>query len=144
MLALLSFLFVVSYAQDYNCPAIATTDCTTVLQSNICSEHYEFSWNTVTADPIAWPVHCVDDPNSSEYCISTPKSPSTPTTGFCKPNCVTSMKNYFISEYGCPETGLYFCPNTVSICTVNNTECGWCALDTITNTCYAPFLCNSI
>lgn len=106
-----------SYAQDYNCPMYSSSDCSTVKKSQKCDKYFQFSWNYTNDQPLVWPVHCVNNPNSNKYCMATAIFPSTPTSGLCRPRCVNNLKRYFWTANGCDNlTSLSDCVLSVSNC----------------------------
>ena len=145
MLLVIIALIAISYAQDYNCPSFSSSDCSTVKKSQKCSDYFQFSWDYNTGKPIVWPVRCVDNPNSNRYCMATPISPSTSTSGLCRPRCVNNQKSNFFTASSCAAM------NTQQLCVLSVTNCGefnsvkcdWCSYDLATNTCGTSFLCNN-
>lgn len=147
----LSLLLTLTYAQDYNCPPYSSTpgNCTTVRKSQKCGNYIQFNWDPVTAAPTIWPTHCADNPDSNRWCMATPVSPSTPTSGLCRPRCVTNIKIYYLGTNfnnggGCPSlTTNSMCAQSVINCDSFNIKCDWCAWNNSTNTCYKAFYCNN-
>lgn len=140
-IVVLSFLANVGKAQDFNCPPYsAPTGCQNIRQSQKCNQYMGFAWDPATAVPTIGPTHCADDPKSNKNCMNTLLSPSTSTSGWCRPVCATNIKTaYFNSPAKCSDLPFNFCAVSVSNCGVNG--CDWCAWKNSTNTCYSAFIC---
>lgn len=145
MLFLLCLLVTFVSAQTANCPpSTVVSNCILVKKSAGCGTKFQFAWDPATAAPTVWPVFCMDDPNSKQYCKASPVSPSTLTSGLCKPRCVTNIKTGFYAGAGCPALlPQAYCVTSVANCGTGQTQCDWCAYNPSTNTCYAPFTCNN-
>lgn len=159
MLLLLSILLAIVCAQncthdetqEYNCPTFSSApgDCSTVRKSKGCVTHLQFAYDPFSAAPTICPTFCTDNPNSNRWCMATPLSPSTPTSGFCRPRCATKIKQFFLgTNYngggGCPTLTINsFCAQSVINCDSFNITCDWCAWNLTTNTCYKAFNCNN-
>ena len=144
MLVLFFAFIVVAFAQNYNCPGTTVSDCTVVKKSDKCGTRFQFVIDGLTAYPTVSPVFCMDNPASNRFCMATPLAPSTPTSGFCRPRCVTNQKRHFYQATPCNTiTTQADCALSVSNCGSTQTTCDWCAWNAATSTCSAVFICNN-
>lgn len=145
MLVFLCALLALVSAQSYNCATYSAPDasCASLKKSQKCEQYSQFAWDPYTSYPTVWPVRCMDNP-TNRNCMATPLSPSTPTSGFCRPRCVTNQKRHFYQATPCSTlTTQADCALSVSNCGSTQTTCDWCAWNAATATCSAVFICNN-
>ena len=145
MLLIVLALVALANAQSYNCAPYSAPNgsCAALKKSQKCEEYFQYAWDPYTSYPTVWPTRCVDNP-TNRNCMASPLSPSTPSSGFCRPRCVTIQKRQFFQGTPCETlTTQSSCAISVSNCGTSQTTCDSCAWNNATSACQVAFICNN-